>query len=116
MFPRMKPTSNRLIVEWLPTMKVGSIFLPESERDYHNSDSVKMFKVIAAGPGKLNRKGVFIPNEIKPGENVIVDARVEGRPQEMGDGRYMIANPEKVVLAVIPVQPTSASVPAGVEC
>jgi co-chaperonin GroES (HSP10) len=78
--------------------------MPESERDYHNSDSVKMFRVIAAGPGRVTRKGVLIPNEIKAGDNVIVDARTGGRPQELGEGRFIISNPDDAVIAVCPLQ------------
>lgn len=98
----MKPTSNRLLVEWLPVEKVGSIHLPYA--DYHNSDSVKMFKVVAAGPGRISRKGVLIPNEVQPGDNVILDARVSGRPEEIGNGRFLVKNPDEAVIAVVPKQ------------
>ena len=85
-------------------MKVGSIYMPESERDYHNTDSVKMFKVIAAGPGHYTRKGVFVPNEINPGDNVIVDSRISGRPEEAGENQFIIKNPAVGVIAVVPLQ------------
>ena len=78
--------------------------MPASEADYANTDSVKMFRVLAAGPGRVTRKGVLIPNEIKPGDNVIVDARTGGRPQELGEGRFIIANPDDAVIAVCPLQ------------
>jgi co-chaperonin GroES (HSP10) len=113
----MKPISNYLICEWIPTLKVGAIHMPEVAIDYANTDSVKMFKVKAAGPGRTTRKGVFIPNEINVGDNVIIDSRVSGRPQEMGDGRFFIKNPEQAVIAVCPMEKaTSASVPAIAEC
>jgi len=98
----MNPLSNHLIVEWLPTTKVGLIHMPEVALDYYNTDSVKMFKVKAAGPGRTTRKGVFIPNEINVGDNVIIDSRVSGRPQEIGDGQFFIKNPEQAVIAVCP--------------
>ena len=97
--------SNRLFVTWLPTMKVGMLHMPESERDYYNTDSVKMFKVLAAGPGHYTKKGVFVPNEIKPGDNIIVDSRISGRPEECGPNRFIIKNPSVGVIAVCPVQP-----------
>ena len=91
--------------------------MPEVALDYHNTDSVKMFKVKAAGPGRTTRKGVFIPNEINVGDNVIIDSRVSGRPQDIGDGRFFIKNPDQAVIAVCPREkPTSASVPATAEC
>lgn len=85
-------------------MQVGSIYMPESARDFYNSDSLQMFKVVAVGPGRVTRKGVFIENEIKPGDNVIVDARVGDRPEPFEDGLYLINNPDKVVIGVCPVQ------------
>lgn len=100
----MKLTSNRLLVKWIPTIKVGSIYTPQSALDYHNTDSVKMFKVVAAGRGRVTRKGVFVPNEIQPGDNVIVDARVGGRPEPFEDGLYLINKPDEVVIGVCPVQ------------
>lgn len=101
---KMIPLSNKLIVEWQPVHKVGSLYMPEMTKDYHNTDSVKLFKVVAAGPGRTTRKGVFIPNEIHAGDNVIVDSRVSGRPQEMSDGRYLISNPDQCVIGVCPVE------------
>jgi hypothetical protein len=104
--PMMKPTSNRLIVEWIPTMKVGSIFMPKSSNDYWNSDSVKMYRTLAAGPGRVTRKGIFVPNEIQAGDNVIVDGRTS-RPEPLGrldDNRFIISNPEEIVIAVCPRQ------------
>ena len=78
--------------------------MPESARDFHNNDSINMFRVIAAGPGRTTRKGAFIPNEIKPGDNVIVDSRQSGRPEELGDGKFLIRD-LSCVLAVVPMQP-----------
>ncbi len=100
----MKPLSNSLVVTWLPTQKVGSIIMPEITKDYYNSDSVKMFRVVASGPGRTTRKGVFIASEIQPGDNIIIDSRVTGRPQELGDGKFFIKNPEVAVIAVCPRQ------------
>ena len=81
--------------------------MPQSELDYANTDSVKMFRVLAAGPGRYTRKGAFVPNEISPGDNVIVDARVGGRPQEFGKNTYLITNPDTAVIAVVPKQAAS---------
>lgn len=100
----LTPVKNGLIVKWLPTTKVGMIHLPQSAQDFHNSDSVNMFHVLAAGRGRHTRKGVWVENEIKPGDNVIVDARVGGRPQELEDGNFLIANPNEAVIAVCPVE------------
>lgn len=98
----MTPLSNRLVVRWEPDTCVGSIHLPQTSLDYHNSDSVKMFQVLAAGHGRTTRKGVFVPNEIKAGDRVIVDARVGNRPEELGDGNYLIRNPDEAVIGVVP--------------
>lgn len=100
----MIPLKDRLIVRWIPTTKVGLIHMPQSAQDFHNSDSVNMFHVVAAGRGRHTRKGIFVENEIKPGDKVIVDARVGNRPQELEDGTFLIANPSEAVIAVCPVQ------------
>ncbi len=107
----MIPTQNRLIVTWLPVHKVGTLHMPEMTKDYHNSDSVKMFRVVAAGLGRTTRKGVFIPNEIHPGDNVIVDSRVAERPEELGQNQYLIRNPDKCVIGVCPVEASSTPQP-----
>lgn len=113
----MKLVSNYLLLKWLPTTKVGLIHMPNSELDYHNSDSVKMFKVLAAGPGRTTRKGAFIPNEIHPGDNVILDTRISGRPQEMEDGTFVLTQVDQAVIAVVPMQNSIPSnVSASVEC
>ena len=100
----MKLLGNRLLVTWIPTKKVGRIHMPSSEMDYHNTDSVKLFKVLAAGPGHYTKKGVFVPNEVHPGDNVIVDSRISGRPEECGHNRWIIKNPNVGVIAVVPLQ------------
>lgn len=112
----MKPVSNHLIVEWIPTLKVGAIHMPEMVNDYHNSDSVKMFKVVASGPGRTTRKGVFIPSEINPGDNVIIDSRTSGRPQEMGGNRFFIKNPDQAVIAICPRQAAAGTASEAAEC
>lgn len=78
--------------------------MPESSLDYYNVDSLHMYRVVAAGRGRHTRKGIFVENEIKPGDKVIVDARVGNRPQELEDGTFLIANPSEAVIAVCPVQ------------
>lgn len=100
----MQPTQNRLIVRWLPETHVGVIELPQSFMDFHNSGSVQKFKVVAAGPGKWTRKGAWVENEIRVGDDVIVDARVGNRPEELADGHYLIRNPDEAVIGVCPVQ------------
>jgi co-chaperonin GroES (HSP10) len=99
----MTPTSNRLLCEWLPTRKIGRFYTSASDLDYWNTTDVKMFKVIAAGPGRVTRKGVFVANEIKPGDNVIVDGRLS-RPEDLNGGKFLIRNPDEIVLAIVPVQ------------
>lgn len=61
-----------------------------------------MFSVVAAGRGRTTRKGAFVPNEIKAGDRVIVDARVGNRPEELGDGNYLIRNPDEAVIGIVP--------------
>ena len=99
----MKLTGNKLLLEWTPTTKIGSIYTPSSELDYHNTDSVKMFKVLDAGPGEFNRKGVFVPNEVKPGDKVILDCRTGGRPEEIARNQFVLKDASRAI-AVCPIE------------
>lgn len=112
----MRLLSDHLLLEWLPITKIGSLFTSHYELDYYNSDSVKMFKVVAAGPGRVTKKGVRVPNEIHPGDNVVIDSRVAGRPEEYGR-QFILRHPEVGVIAIIPIQragtpPSPVSAPA----
>lgn len=99
----MRLVSDSILLEWLPVKKIGSLFTSHYELDYYNSDSVKMFKVVKAGPGRRTKKGVLVPNEIHPGDNVIIDSRVAGRPEEYGN-LFILKNPMVGVIAIIPLQ------------
>lgn len=107
---QIKPVSNRLIVEWMPVTQIRGIFTPHSELDFWNTDSVKMFRVVAAGPGRTTRKGVFVPNEINPGDNVILNCRTADKPEPLGNNRFIIKNPDEVVIGVCPIQTQPAPV------
>ena len=88
--------------------------MPQSELDYFNGTDIKMFKVLAAGPGRLTKKGAFVPNEVQPGDNVIVDGRM-ARPEPVGEGKFIIREPDKIVLARVPLQQViPAETPAAI--
>lgn len=107
----MRLISNHLLVEWLPIKQVGAILTDLAAQDYYNVPGAKMYKVLAAGPGRLTKKGVFVPNEIVPGDNVIVWSAT-GAPELLPDGkRFVIRNTDEMVLARVPVQPAISITP-----
>jgi len=99
----MRLTSNTLLIERVPTKQVGVIHLPPSALDDHNNGQVKMYRLVAKGPGRLNKKGERVPFEADPGDCLIVWPIRTG-PQEVGEGRFVLKDPEESVLAVIPVE------------
>jgi hypothetical protein len=60
-----------------------------------------MWRLVARGPGRLNKKGERVPFEAEPGDNLIVWPIRTG-PQDVGNGRFVLKDPEESVLAVIP--------------
>lgn len=71
--------------------------------DDFNNGLVHMFKLIAKGPGRRTRRGVLLPFEAEPGDNLIVSPITTG-PQDVGGGRFILKKPEQSVLAVVPLQ------------
>ena len=109
----MRLTSNTLLIERVPTKQVGVIHLPPSALDDHNNGQVKMYRLVAKGPGRLNKKGERVPFEAEAGDCLIVKPIRTG-PQEVGDGKFVLKDPEESVLAVIPA--TSLTSPASAQC
>lgn len=98
----MKPLGNNLIVKQLPFRKpTGGIAIPEAYADAMNYGDIKVYEVLAVGPGRINGKGVRIPIECETGDRIICSCHTEGaRP--MDDERQVIS--ADLILAVIPNQ------------
>lgn len=99
----MRLTSNTILIERIPTKQVGMIHMPPAALDDWNNGNCKMYRLLAKGPGRLTKKGVRIPFEAEPGDNLVVWPIRTG-PQDIGNGKFVLKNPEEAVLAVIPVE------------
>lgn len=105
---KIKLFSNNLLIARVPTEQVGSIFMPPSMMDEHNNGLTKMYKLLAKGPGRMTRKGALIPFEAQPGDNLVITLAGHG-PQEVSKDRFIVQNPEQIVLAVVPEQTPPAT-------
>ena len=67
--------ADNVILEWVPEPKVssGGLFLPDNRRE----EQTRKARVIASGPGyyRDNGFGRLVPNEVKPGDVVLVDRK-----------------------------------------
>lgn len=63
----IKPTGNRVLVKRAQSKTTkGSILLPDSAQEKQI-----LGQIIAAGPGKMNEKGVVAPMHVKVGDQVM---------------------------------------------
>lgn len=60
-----------IVLEPLPTETASGIAMVRMNK---NTKESRTARVVASGPGYTNARGVFVPNEVKPGDRVIVDA------------------------------------------
>jgi chaperonin GroES len=65
-----KPIGNKVLLEPVlaATHSDGGILLLEKYQGQQTR-----FKVLAVGPGKLNKKGVLIPPDVEPGDFVVAE-------------------------------------------
>ena len=62
-----------IVLDPLPEKSRGGIDLVHDQKKLEARGS-RSAKVVASGPGYYTDRGTFVPNEVKPGERVIVDA------------------------------------------
>ena len=103
----MRLTGNHVLCEPIAFNRVGLIHLTGRMQFSLELGRPRVMKVLAIGPGRLNKKGVRIPVECEVGDRVIVHSYTDGA-MEMGDGRCVITGDQ--VIAVIP-QNGAASTP-----
>ena len=97
----IKPLGNHLLVRRLPQVQIGVIVLPSAFDDDHNTGGPKIFRVLAVGPGRRNRKGVVIPIECAPGDRIICHSYTAGVADvKLPDGQFILT--EDQILMVLP--------------
>ena len=73
----------------------SGILLPETAE----KERPEQGKVIAVGPGRKNRKGEYIPLEVKEGD-IVLFTKYGPNEVKVGDKEYLIAK-EDEILAII---------------
>lgn len=92
--------SDYVLVEPVLTLTSGGgIVLPESLHDSLNVGGPKLWRVAACGPGRLNRKGIRIEPELRPGYLALAHSYTSN-PIDVGGGWQCIRAAE--ILAVFP--------------
>lgn len=92
----IKPLSDHILLEPLrEERKKGGIILPDTV----DKERPEKAKVVAVGPGKLNKDGKRVPIELKKGQ-VVLFKKYGPDEIKIDDKEYLIAR-EEDVLAVI---------------
>lgn len=94
--PKIKPLSDHVVLEPIKKeFKKGSIILPETV----DKERPEQGKVVAVGPGKIDKNGNRIKPEVKKGDVVIF---TKYGPNEIKiDGKEYLVAREEDILAVL---------------
>lgn len=95
----MRMTGDHILCEPIAFNQVGLIHLTGKLQFSIELGKPRVMRVVAQGPGKVNRKGVLIPLECEVGDRVIVHSYTEG-PHDLPDGKVVITHDQ--VIAVLP--------------
>ncbi|EYU30068.1 hypothetical protein ABFS82_05G041600 [Erythranthe guttata] len=92
MAKRLIPTLNRVLVEKIvaPSKTTAGILLPEK------SSKLNSGKVVAVGPGLLNKSGNTIPVAVKEGETVLLP-EYGGTQVKLGEKEYHLYRDEDIL-------------------
>lgn len=98
---RIKPLSDRVLIEPLREEKrKGGIILPETV----DKERPEQGKVLAVGPGKIDKDGKRMPMGVKKGDTVLFTKygpnEIKVPDRAGGEKEYLIAR-EEDVLAII---------------
>ena len=101
---KLKAVQDVVIIRRTPQKEVsdGGIFLVNSDDMLEDIGTVE-----EAGPGKLNSKGVFIPNDIKKGDLVLFSTN--GHQVTKLNGTEFIVTRQNSIMAVLNESPSSHS-------
>jgi chaperonin GroES len=94
---KIKPLADHILIEPIKEeerTKTG-ILLPETAE----KERPEQGKVIAVGPGKKNKKGEYVPLDVKPGQKVLF-TKYGPNEIKVDDKEYLIAK-EEDILAII---------------
>ncbi len=93
---KLKPLADRVVVEPIEREEVtaSGIYVPETAKEKPQEGLV-----IAAGPGRRDEEGKYIPMDVKVGDRVLY-AKYAGTEVKLGDKKYLILK-ESDILAIL---------------
>ncbi len=93
---KLKPLADRVVVEPIEREEVtaSGIYVPETAKEKPQEGTV-----IAAGPGRRDEEGKYIPMDVKVGDRVLY-AKYAGTEVKLGDKKYLILK-ESDILAIL---------------
>lgn len=89
----IKPLGDRVIISPIEPKEVvkGGIIIPDSAKE-----KPMQGKVVAAGPGALNKKGERLPMDVKEGD-VVLYGKYSGTEIKLDDEKYIIMHQEEIL-------------------
>lgn len=93
MATKIKPLGDRVIISPIEPKEVvkGGIIIPDSAKE-----KPMQGKVVAAGPGALNKEGNRLPMDVKPGDTVLY-GKYSGTEIKLDDEKYIIMHQEEIL-------------------
>lgn len=90
---KIKPLGDRVIVSPIEPKEVlkGGIIIPDSAKEKPMEG-----KVIAVGPGALNKSGERLPMDVKAGDKVLY-GKYAGTEVKIEDEKYLIMHQEDIL-------------------
>ncbi len=90
---RIRPLGDRVIISPIEPKEVvkGGIIIPDSAKE-----KPMQGKVVAAGPGAMNKKGDRLPMDVKEGDTVLY-GKYSGTEIKLEDEKYIIMHQEEIL-------------------
>lgn len=90
---KIKPLGDRVLVSPIEAKEVvkGGIIIPDSAKEKPMEG-----KVIAVGPGALNKSGERLPMDVKTGDTVLY-GKYAGTEVKIGDEKYLIMHQDDIL-------------------
>ncbi len=90
---KIRPLGDRVIISPIEPKEVvkGGIIIPDSAKE-----KPMQGKVVAAGPGAINKKGDRLPMDVKEGDTVLY-GKYSGTEIKLEDEKYIIMHQEEIL-------------------
>lgn len=93
MSTKIKPLGDRVIISPIEPKEVvkGGIIIPDSAKE-----KPMQGKVVAAGPGAVNKEGARLPMDVKAGDTVLY-GKYSGTEIKLDDEKYIIMHQDEIL-------------------